>query len=129
MVCVIMKLIIALLFSSLAVLIIGAASNNTFRVSGYCKKECCCGEFADGITASGHVIEQGDRFVAAPRRYPFGTMMVIERYAGGKPVPALDRGGVIKGNKIDLYFDDKDGLTGHERALQWGIKYIKVRIL
>lgn len=125
-----MKLTIAIIFSSImAALMVGAASNNIFRISAYCQKECCCGEYADGITASGHVIKQGDRFVAAPRRYPFGTMMVIEGYAGGKPVPVLDRGGAIRGNKIDLYFDDKDGMTGHERALQWGIKYIKVRIL
>jgi len=99
------------------------------NISAYCQKSCCCQNFADGVTASGHVIQPGDHFIAAPKRYPFGTKMVIPGYADGKPVEVKDRGGAIKGNKIDLFFGDKDGVSGHQRALNWGRQHIYVEIL
>ena len=89
------------------------------NVSAYCPKACCCGRFANGITASGHKIQKGDKFVAAPKEYPFGTMIDIPGYG---EVPVLDRGGAIKGVKLDIYFDT------HEQALQWGRQYLKVKI-
>ncbi len=98
-----------------------------WRISAFCKNSCCTGIYADGITASGHVIQKGDKFVAAD--LPFGTLLTIEGYAGGLAVPVLDRGGAIIGNRIDVFFDDADGIIGHQRALNWGVKYLKVRIL
>jgi len=96
------------------------------RVSAYCPCEKCCGKWADGITASGHVIQPGDKFVAAPPAYSFGTMVDIPGY--GK-VPILDRGGAIKGNRLDIFFgNDKDGISGHQRALNWGVKNLKVKV-
>ena len=89
-------------------------------VTAYCPCSKCCGKFADGVTASGRPAE--GFIVAAPPEYPFGTWMSIEGYAGGLPVPVLDRGGVIKGNKLDLLFDS------HEAALEWGRKTIKVKV-
>lgn len=94
-----------------------------FRVTAYCSCERCCGQFADGITASGYKIRLGDRFVAAPSAMPFGTLLSIEGYAGGLAVPVRDRGGAITGNRLDLYFDT------HKEALEWGKKYVEVRIL
>ena len=91
-----------------------------FRVTGFCQGKCCCGKWSDGITASGHIIKTGDKFVAAPPGYSFGTMVEIPGY--GK-VPVLDRGGAIKGNRLDCYFDT------HQEALNWGVKMLKVRIL
>ena len=91
-----------------------------FRVSAYCPCSKCCGKWSDGITASGHVIKTGDKFVAAPPGYSFGTVIEIPGY--GK-VPVLDRGGAIKGNRLDCYFDT------HQEALNWGVKMLKVRIL
>lgn len=85
-----------------------------YRVSAYCPCERCCGVWADGITASGHVIKPGDRFVAADKRFEFGQMFVIPGYGR---VPVLDRGGAIKGFRLDLYFDT------HQEALRWGVKY------
>ena len=91
----------------------------TANVSAFCPKKCCCGVYSDGITASGHVIMPGDKFVAAPPKYPFGTMIDVPGYGR---VPVLDRGGAIKGNKLDVYFDT------HEAALQWGRQYLDVTV-
>ena len=93
-----------------------------WRVTAYCPCEKCCGEFADGITANGHVIKEGDVFLAAPPEIPFGTMVVIPGYNDGEPVEVLDRGGVIKGNRLDVYFDT------HEEALEWGVQYLEVEL-
>jgi 3D (Asp-Asp-Asp) domain-containing protein len=60
------------------------------------------------------VSEFGGRFIAAPKRFPFGTAFRIPGYANGDPVPVLDRGGAIKGNKIDCYFES------HQAALNFG---------
>jgi 3D (Asp-Asp-Asp) domain-containing protein len=94
----------------------------SMNVSAYCPCKKCCEKFADGITASGHHIAKGDVFVAAPRKYPFGTEMVIEGYAGGKVVKVLDVGGAIKGNKLDLFF------YTHGEALQWGRRPVNVKV-
>ena len=89
------------------------------RVSAYCPCGVCCGRFADGITASGYEIQEGDRFVAAPAEWAFGTVMDISGY--GK-VEVKDRGGSIKGNRLDVYFDT------HQEALNWGVQYLSVQI-
>ena len=89
-------------------------------VSAYCPCEKCCGKFADGITASGHIIQPGDRFVAAPPEIPLGTLFSIEGYAGGLPVPVLDRGSAIQGNRFDVFFGD------HDEAEKWGVQHFEV---
>lgn len=99
------------------------------RTSAYCPCKICCERWASipvssgkRKTASGHTINVGDKFVAAPRNYPFGTEMVIEGYAGGKIVKVEDVGGAIKDNKLDLYFDT------HKEALEYGIKDVLVKV-
>ena len=92
------------------------------RVTGYCPCSKCCGEYADGITANGHKIRPGDTFVAADKRYSFGTEMVIEGYSNGQTIKVLDRGGAIRGNKLDAFFHT------HQEALEWGVKYIDVKV-
>ncbi len=89
------------------------------EVTAYCPCEQCCGQYADGVTASGYRIQAGDRFVAGPPWLPYLTVLDIPGYG---LAPVLDRGGMIKGFKIDVYFDT------HEEALNWGIRYLKVRI-
>ena len=96
--------------------------NVQMRVTAYCPCEKCCGRFADGITANGHKIQPGDTFVAADARYPFETELIIPGYNASKPVKVLDRGGAIKGNRIDVFFHT------HEKALQWGVQYLDVKI-
>ena len=87
------------------------------RVTAYCPCSKCCGKWADGITASGHKIQSGDRFVAAPRSIPFGTVLDIPGY--GK-VPVLDRGGSITEGRLDVFFDT------HQEALNWGVQWLDI---
>ena len=81
------------------------------EVTAYCPCEYCCGDYADGVTASGHVIQPGDKFVAAPGNYPFGTKLYIPGYGW---TTVQDRGGAIQGNRLDVFFPT------HAEALQWG---------
>jgi 3D (Asp-Asp-Asp) domain-containing protein len=92
------------------------------KVTAYCPCSKCCGNSADGITASNHRIKAGDTFAAADRKYPFGTEMIIPGYDNGRQVEVLDRGGAITGNHIDVFFPT------HEQARQWGVKHIDVSI-
>ncbi len=92
------------------------------RVTAYCPCQKCCGKYSDGVTAAGHKIRPGDAFVAADREYSFGTEMVIAGYKNGQPVKVLDRGGVIRGNRLDVFFDS------HQEALKWGVRYIDVKV-
>lgn len=104
------------------------------KVTAYCACEICCGRYADGFTASGHLIHKDDMFVAADKRYPFGTWMYVPGYCRVSTkgcdygtvmrhiVYVLDRGGAIKGNHIDVYFDT------HQEALEWGVQYLDVTV-
>ena len=92
------------------------------RVTAYCACKKCCGKYADGITACGHKIRRGDAFVAADRKYPFGTEMIVPGYNNGRPIKVLDRGGAIRGNRLDVFFHS------HKKARQWGVKYIDVKV-
>ena len=91
----------------------------TMNVSAYCPCQKCCGFFSDGVTAHGHVIQPGDKFVAAPPDYGRGTIMTVPGYG---TVPVLDRGGAIKGNKLDVFF------PSHQTALNWGRRKLVVKV-
>ena len=92
------------------------------RITAYCPCRKCCGKYSDGVTACGHKIQPGDTFVAADGRYPFGTEMLIPGYSNSQPVQVLDRGGTIKGNRLDVFF------VTHQEALEWGVKYLEVKV-
>jgi 3D (Asp-Asp-Asp) domain-containing protein len=92
------------------------------RVTAYCPCPLCCGEYSDGQTACGHEIVPGDVFVAADKKYSFGTEMLVAGYNGGKPVKVLDRGGAIRGDRLDVFF------ASHQEALEWGVRYLDVKI-
>jgi len=92
------------------------------RVTAYCPCSLCCGRFADGQTANGYVIRRGDRFAAAPQKYPFGTEIIVPQYNSDKPIKVFDRGGTIKGNRLDVFFQS------HSRAAKWGVKYLDVKV-
>ncbi len=85
--------------------------------SGYDTCDACCAPYNDGITASG--VPAVGRICAAPPEYPFGTVLDVEGY--GRCV-VQDRGGAIKGNKLDLLF------STHAEAKEFGRKNLKVRI-
>ena len=92
------------------------------RVTAYSPDERSCGRHADGITSSGYSVEtNGGQMVAADARwFRFGALISIPGYADGQVVPVLDRGGAIKGNRLDVLYPT------HERARQWGVQYIHV---
>lgn len=89
-------------------------SLGTYKITAYCGCAKCCDK-TDGITASGTHVTAG-RTIAAPREIPFGTKIVIN----GHTYTVEDRGGAIKGNRIDIYFNS------HEEALDYGIQYHEI---
>jgi 3D (Asp-Asp-Asp) domain-containing protein len=89
-----------------------------FTVTAYCPCEKCCGKWADGIFYDG--TKCGGVAIAADRAIPIGTVMDVPGY--GKAI-VRDRGGAIKGSKLDVYFDS------HQDALNWGVhKKVKVKV-
>ena len=92
------------------------------RVTAYSPDERSCGSHADGITASGYSVETnaGDMVAADARLFRFGALLSIPGYAGGEIVPVLDRGGMIKGSRLDVLYPT------HVRARRWGVQYIYV---
>ncbi|MDA8210365.1 MAG: 3D domain-containing protein [Clostridia bacterium] len=64
-----------------------------------------------GITASG-VRARRWHTIAASRSYPFGTRIHIP--ALGKTFVVQDRGGAIRGNRLDLFVGDR------KEALRFG---------
>jgi 3D (Asp-Asp-Asp) domain-containing protein len=94
------------------------------EVTAYCPCTKCCGPKAQGITASGkRVSYNAGRFVAADRSMKFGTKLVIPGYHNAQPVEVLDRGGAIKGNKLDVFF------ATHKEALKWGRQHVMVTVV
>lgn len=96
----------------------------TMKVTAYSADAASCYPFADGQTATLHSVDANGGFLVAADTdlLPFGTMLSIDGYNDGKVVPVLDRGGAIKGNRLDLLF------PSHEAALQWGVKTLDVVI-
>lgn len=93
----------------------------TMKTTAYSPDERSCGKWADGITASGKSVwMNGGRLVAADRAIPYGTIMTIPGYNNGKPVQVWDRGGAIKGNRLDLLYPT------HEIARKWGVQNKRV---
>lgn len=91
-------------------------------VTAYSPDERSCGKSADGITASGmSVWTNGMKLVAADTSVlPMKSVISIPGYNQGKPVPVLDRGGAIKGNRLDVLFPT------HETARKWGRQKLTV---
>ena len=109
----------------------------TLATTGYCKCGRCCGwrrtwygkpvytygpvrgrRKAVGVTASGTRARVGT-VAADTRRYPFGTIMYVPGYGYGR---VEDRGGAIKGNHIDLFFES------HTAASVWGCRELSVKV-
>ena len=96
----------------------GSSSGTTlYKVTAYCACKKCCGK-TNGITASGTKATAG-RTIATDGKFAFGTKLSIN----GTTYVVEDRGGAIKGNKIDMYFDS------HAEALAWGVKYLPVKVV
>ena len=90
---------------------------DVFTVTAYCPCEKCCGAYANGYTATGEKATQGVTIAADPDVLPMGTEIELD----GHTYTVQDTGGAIKGNRLDLYFDN------HEDALRWGVQEKIVR--
>lgn len=93
-----------------------------FKLTAYCSCEKCCGEWAknrpQGVVygASGEILVAGYSVAVDPKIIDYGTEIIID----GKTYRADDCGGAIKGNRIDVYFDN------HEDALRFGVQHADV---
>lgn len=92
-----------------------------FIVTAYCPCEKCCGEWANNrpldengkqivYGASGRELISGYSIAVDPSIIPLGSIVTID----GKEYRADDTGGMITGNRIDIYFDS------HEQATEYG---------
>lgn len=86
-----------------------------FRISYYCACEKCCGQYANGITASGAPCQEG--VTVACDVLPIGTLVNID----GHIYTVQDRFGDFDGEKkIDVYIED------HDRAAALGVHTTRV---
>jgi len=116
----------------------GASSREyVLEVTGYCSCGTCCGWKRNwlgrpvhsagaqrgkpkqvGLTASGVRARHGT-IAADTSIFPFGTVMYVPGYGYGR---VEDRGGAIRGHRIDLYFPT------HRKAQHWGRVKKKVTV-
>lgn len=87
-------------------------------ITYYCPCELCCGQWADGLTATG--VPAGPGIVAVdPEVIPLGSTVVID----GRIYLAADTGGAIKGLRVDVCTDT------HAHALELGAHMAEVWIV
>lgn len=87
-----------------------------FKLTAYCPCMRCCGK-TDGITATGTTATEGRTVAVDPRVIPYGsTVTIYFADSTSHTYTAEDCGGGIKGNRLDIYFDD------HQTALQFGVQ-------
>lgn len=100
-----------------------------FKLTAYCSCRKCCGFWAYSrpldengndivIGASGERLYQGVSIAVDPAVIPYDSKVYID----GKEYIAHDCGGAIKGNRIDVYFDN------HQDALDFGVQYAFVEV-
>lgn len=87
----------------------------TYVTTGYCPCARCCGK-TNGITASGTVATANHTIAADTSVLPFGTQVVIN----GQVYTVEDRGGAIRGGRIDIFF------ASHQEALNYGRRSVDV---
>ena len=85
------------------------------RITFYDVGPCCCGEFANGYTASGEEAIVG--WTCANGALDFGTLVMID----GHIYCVTDRG--VNGDEFDIL------VSSHEEALQRGLYYADVYIV
>lgn len=93
-----------------------------FKLTAYCSCSKCCGKWAynrpNGIVygAIGEELKEGYSIAVDSNVIPYRTEVVIN----GHTYKAQDCGGAIKGNRIDVYFNN------HDDALEFGVQYAEV---
>lgn len=100
-----------------------------FKLTAYCSCELCCGIWAYNrpVDENGNEIVYGAigerlktnySIAVDPSVIPYGTEVIINEHT----YKAQDCGGAIKGNRIDVYYDN------HQDALEFGVQYAEVFI-
>lgn len=99
-------------------------SLGNFKLTAYCSCELCCGKWANnrpnGVVygAIGEELKEGYSIAVDPTVIDYNSRVLIN----GRVYEAQDCGGAIKGNRIDVYFED------HNDALEFGVQYAEVFI-
>ena len=95
-----------------------------FKVTYYCPCATCCGEWADGITASGTQATPGRTVAANPQLLPYGSEILV-RFADGTEEAYIveDTGSALRGQHIDIFMDS------HDAALAEGVKTAEVFLI
>jgi 3D (Asp-Asp-Asp) domain-containing protein len=96
------------------------AAYKTITVKAYAYTVDCKG--CSGITATGLNLKKNPsmKVIAVdPKVIPLGSKVYVEGY--GYAV-AADKGGGIRGNKIDVFMPTK------AKAIQWGVRTVKVKV-
>lgn len=92
-------------------------SLGTFVITAYCTCRVCCGVYSGGNRTASGTIPTSNRTIAVDTNViPFKTKVVIN----GQVYVAEDRGGAIKGKRIDMFF------MTHKEALRWGRRTMTV---
>ena len=98
-----------------------------FKLTAYCSCSKCCGKWANNRPKDengneivyGSIVErlkEGYSIAVDPTVITYRTEVIIN----GNTYKAQDCGGAIKGNRIDIYFND------HQEALNFGVQYAEV---
>ena len=98
-----------------------------FKLTAYCSCSLCCGKWAYNRPVDengneivygsiGERLNEGYSIAVDPSIIPYRTEVIID----GHIYKAQDCGGAIKGNRIDVYFED------HNRALEFGVQHAEV---
>lgn len=95
-------------------------SKMTVEATGYSLYSDELGGNGDGVTATGTVPTAGRTIAVDPSVIPYGTEVYIPELGG--TYIAEDTGGMINGNKIDIYMSHGD------IARQWGRKSIEIYV-
>ena len=89
-------------------------------LTAYCPCTYCCGEWADGITATGVKAQANHTIAVDPDVIPLGSWVLI-----GEDWYRAEDTGAFCGNIVDIYFDS------HEEAKDFGrqtaVVYVDVR--
>lgn len=105
-------------------------SLGNFKLTAYCSCSLCCGKWANNrpidengneivYGAIGERLKEGYSIAVDPTVIPYRTEVIIN----GHTYKAQDCGGAIKGNRIDVYFED------HQAALNFGVQYVEVFVV
>lgn len=88
-----------------------------YVITAYCTCRVCCGVYSGGNRTASGTVPTSNRTIAVDTNViPFGTKVVIN----GQVYVAEDRGGAIKGKRIDMFF------MTHKEALRWGRRTMEV---